>query len=111
MGTIGNFKCKITEASITYGPTDPDEVAAFLVAGELMQKGYRKTSNAYCHVSRIDREDWLQVLAKEMHCAVADFYSRDGFGVRDNWRDHYVRCYSKDTLTVHPLILKKMKTY
>jgi hypothetical protein len=105
------WKCKITEHDITYGPTDPDEVAAFVTAGELMAKGYRKTSNAYCMVSRIDREDWLDVLAKERRCSRADFYNVDGSGVGDQHRDHYIRVFSEDTLTVHPMVLRKMRSY
>jgi len=106
-----NFKCKITEDDITYGPKDPDELTAMTFAYDLMKKGYRKTSNAYCRVSRIDREDWLDVLAKERRCSRADFYNVDGFGIGDQHRDYYVRVHSKDTLTVHPSILKKMKAW
>lgn len=104
-------KVKITTDNITYGPKDPDELTAWTVAGELVNKGYRRTSNAYCMVSRIDRDDWLDVLAKHMRCSVADFYNKDGSGVNDRWRDHYVRCYSKDNLTVHPLIVRQVPSY
>lgn len=105
------WKCKISIDDITYGPTDPDEVAAFVTAGELMKKGYRKTSNAYCMVSRIDREDWLDVLASQRRCSRADFYNVDGSGIGDQHRDHYVRVFSKDKLTVHPMVLRHMKAY
>lgn len=105
------FKCKITSHDITYGFWDPDELTAFTIAGELMSKGYRKISNAYCLVSRIDRDDWLTVLARERRCSVADFYNVDGSGVGDQHRDHYVRCFSKDTHTVSPKVLKFMKGY
>lgn len=105
------FKCKISRDQITYGPKEPDEVEAFMVAGELMKQGYRKTSNAYCHVSRIDREDWLDVLAKQRHCSRADFYNVDGSGVGDQHRDHYIRTFSKDKLTVAPEVLSFMKAY
>lgn len=105
------FKCKIGPQDLTYGDWMPDDVQAFMIAGDLMKQGYRKTSNAYCMVSRIDREDWLDVLAMSMNCARADFYALDGSGVRDTWRDHYVRVFSKDTLTVSPKVLKLMKGY
>jgi hypothetical protein len=107
------FKCKITFDQITYGPkTDSLESSvAMAYAQELKEKGYRKTSNAYCIVSRIDREDWLEVLAKQMRCSVAHFYNADGSGISDHWRDHYVRCFSKDKHTVHPDILKFIPTY
>lgn len=76
-----------------------------------MKKGYRKTSNAYCIVSRIDRDDWVEKLARERYCSVADFYNVDGTGIGDQHRDYYVRVHSKDKLTVHPRILQKMKAW
>ena len=109
----GFHKAKISLDQITYGPKTEtvDEVTAFTYAGELYNRGYRRTSNAYCHVSRIDREDWLDVLAEKLRCARADFYNRDGSGIADTWRDHYIRCHSKDTLTVHPSILRRIPGY
>lgn len=108
-----NRKIKITEDSITYGPRsfDLDDVTAFTYAGDLTSKGYRRTNNAYCMVSRIDRDDWLDILARDMKCCVADFYNKDGSGVSDRWRDYYIRTYSKDTLTVSPAIHQRMKSY
>jgi hypothetical protein len=108
-----NFKCKIFESDITYGPQqfDLDDTHAFLHAGKLQEKGYYKVSNAYCRVARIDRDDWLLVLAKSMNCSVADFYNVDGTGVSNRWRDHYVRCFSEDVLTVSPSIIRRMSTW
>lgn len=106
-----NYKFKISRDQITYGPKEPDELTAMVVADELIQKGYRRTSNAYCMVARIDREDWLTVLAKERRCSVADFYNVDGSGVSDNHRDFYVRSHSKDKLTVAPEVIKLIKPY
>jgi hypothetical protein len=99
-----NRKVKITLEDITYGPLDPDDVAAFATAGELMLKGYRKTSNAYCMIARIDRSDWLEVMARKRNCSVADFYS-------DRHRDHYIRSFSEDSYTVHPKVMAFMKAY
>lgn len=104
-------KCKITETDITYGSWEPDDVGAFVIAGDLMQQGYRRTSNAYCIVGRIDRSDWLEVLAKHRRCSVADFYNVDGSGVRDAHRDHYIRTYSEDQHTVSPIVHRLMKGY
>jgi hypothetical protein len=103
------FKCKISPDDVTHGPWAPDDVEAFVIAGDLMAKGYRKVSNAYCLVSRIDREDWVEVLARSRHCSVADFYNVGGSGIGNQHRDHYVRVYSKDNLTVSPRVLKLMK--
>jgi len=102
---------KITEQDITYGPTDPDAETAIRIAEELTKLGYRKTSNAYCLVSRIDREDWLEVLAKQRHCSRADFYNVDGSGISDSHKEHYIRVHSKDNLTVHPNVYKNMLRY
>ena len=102
------FKCKISLSDITYGPktADLDPLVALTYAKELRDNGYRKTSNAYCHVSRIDRKDWLRVMARERHCSIADFYNVDGSGIGDNHEDYYCRVHSKDTLTVHPEIIR-----
>jgi hypothetical protein len=107
------FKCKISFRDITYGPKKEtvEEPLAWMLAGELMEKGYRKVSNAYCRIARIEREDWVQELAKKLNCAPADFYKLDGSGISDRWRDHYVRSHSQDVLVVHPDILKHMKSY
>ena len=106
------FKCKILRSDITIGPIEPeDEEHAKKVANYLMAQGYRKTSNAYCLISRVDREDWLDVLAKERRCSRADFYNVDGSGVGDQHRDHYIRVFSKDNHTVALEVLRFMKGY
>lgn len=75
-------KIKIDLDDITWGPqAEVNETAAFVLAGELMQKGYRRVSNAYCRVARIDREDWLDFLARQRRCSRADFYNVDGSGI------------------------------
>lgn len=106
MINIGNRKYKLRRADVTYGPQLPDELTAFVIAGELMSKGYRKVSTAYCILARIDREDWLQVLAKERHCSIADFYNVDGSGVGNSHRDFYVRAHSKDQIIVAPEVAR-----
>lgn len=105
-------KVKISLDQITWGPKEtPSDYVAWLLSGELLNKGYRRVSNAYCMVARIDREDWIDVLAKERRCSRADFYNVDGSGISDQHRDHYVRSYSKDKLTVHPEICRRIKSY
>lgn len=91
--------------------TAPEELTAFLKAGELTQKGYRKISNKYKLVARIDRDDWMDILARQLNCCRADFYKLDGSGVADSWKDHYIRVYSEDRLTVGPEIYKLMKNF
>jgi translation initiation factor IF-1 len=89
--------------------TTNQQLTDFIVAGDLHSQGYRRVSNKYKLVARIDRDDWLDVLAKEMRCSRADFYNFDGSGISDSWKDHYVRVYSKDQITVSPEIYKLMK--
>lgn len=110
---MDHFKCKIKLSEITYGPKDEeiDRLVAIVHAKELMDRGYRRVSVAFCHIARIDREDWLTVLARDRHCSIADFYNVDGSGVGDNHRDYYCRCYSKDSLTVHPSIVRLIPSY
>lgn len=69
----------------------------------LVSRGYRKTSNAYCIVSRIDRPDWLQWMAANLGGrgrAVADFYDTKTGLPSGSWCDHYRRVRSKDTLVI-----------
>jgi hypothetical protein len=107
------FKVKITTAQITIGPTDQDVdiLTAQTWVTYLMSQGYRRISNAYCRIARIDRDDWLDVLAKERHCSRADFYNVDGSGIGDQHRDSYLRRYSKDVQTVHPAVLRAISSY
>jgi hypothetical protein len=105
---------KIKASDITYGPQTLeklDELYIITAAHDLYLKGYRRMSNAYCCVGRIDRDDWLDVLAKSMNTCRADYYNLDGSGISDSWRDHYIRCHSKDTLTVNPYIHRKVQPY
>lgn len=107
---MGRFKVSLDQ--INFGPKEEvDKLTALTFAHELMSKGYRRTSSAHCTQTRIDREDWLDVLARALNCARADFYKLDGSGVDDRWRDHYIRCFSKDSVTVHPCVSVLMKTY
>ena len=105
------FKVKITEKDVTYGPTDPDELTAETFAIDLAKKGYQGISNAYCIVGRIDRNDWIEVLAKARNCSPSRFYKLDGSGVDPREKEYYIRSYTKDKLTIHPKIYQRMKKY
>lgn len=76
---------------------------------ELHTAGYIGISNKFCIVGRIDRSDWLEVMAKARLCTVADFYALDGSGVDERHKEHYIRVHSKDTITVDPLVYKSLK--
>ncbi len=103
---------KITEQDITYGPGfGVDELTAWMIAGDLTLKGYKKVSNAFCIVARIDRDDWVEVLAKEQCCSSDYFYNKHTSDIDDRYRDHYIRVYSKDKLVIAPRIYKKMSRF
>lgn len=85
-----------------------DEVKVLLLAGEYIREGWIGVSNKYCHIKKLDREDWPQVLAMKMDRAPADFYKMDGKPC-ENWKEHYIRVYSTDELTVHPDVYRVLK--
>ena len=69
-------------------------------AALLRKQGYLRTSNKYCSLSRIDREDW------NIHMAISHSPWSLDCGLRwvevlgNDAEDHYRRCYSKDKITV-----------
>lgn len=69
-----------------------------LDAKKLADRGYRRTSTKHRMVSRIDREDWLEVLARHLHRSVAELYIQGTNTISPNWTDYYRRVLSKDTL-------------
>lgn len=75
----------------------------------LVALGYRKTSNAYCMVSRIDRPDWLRVIAASMGRSVMDFRNEDG-NIRGSWADYYRHNHTKDSLVVSADIIQSFPT-
>ena len=88
-----------------------EAVEVFMAAGELNRMGYRRISNKYKLVARIDRDDWMDVLAKQLNCCRADFYKLDGSGISNTWKDHYIRVYSEDKMTVSQEVYSKMERY
>lgn len=105
-----SFKCKITMQDVTFGPNTKrvSSTVAKFVANSLLSSGYRRTSNAYSMVSRIDRPDWLEVVANDLGCAVADLYDRNGLA---SWQDYYIRVHSKDNHTIHPDVFRYIWAY
>lgn len=71
-------------------------------AQELFARGYFPISNRHRLASRIDRKDWVEHMAITYRRAAADFYDFNSDGtLSDNighWREHYVRCLSKDSI-------------
>jgi hypothetical protein len=81
-----------------------------MTAQELTERGYRRTSGKYQHVSRIDRPDWILHLAAHLNRAPADLFivhaANNSVGyttrgrVSGGWCDYYRRVLSKDSHTV-----------
>lgn len=63
---------------------------------DLIKAGYRVTSRKHRMVSRIDRADWKEVMAKT-HVNGMKWVLALGEGSAE---DYYRRCISNDTLTV-----------
>lgn len=78
---------------------------------ELRSQGYLRTSNNFCMVARIDREDWKEVMAKshspwdiEEGLKWVDALGKTGA------EDYYRRCCSKDKKVVPREIFKQLKS-
>jgi len=79
-------------------------------ASQLINWGYRKTSNRHRMVSRIDRPDWYRTMAQR-HAP----WDPNGEGIdwvftmgRAAAEDYYRRCYSEDILTVCDNVIKRI---
>jgi len=70
---------------------------------ELIAKGYRRTSNKFGVVSRIDRPDWRGYMALK-HSPWSLEAGMDWVKLLEKTpgqaEDHYRRCYSEDTLEI-----------
>ena len=71
-------------------------------AARLVELGYRKVSNRYRIIARVDRHDWVSVMASQLLRAPADFYVPGSDKVEGGWCDYYRRCLSKDCITMPP---------
>ncbi len=91
-------------------------------APELIFQGYRKISNKYRIISRIDKKNWVSIIYKDhygynnigIYKAVETFYNGKNikeFGFMKETveyeakliADNYRRCYSKDVITDVPI--------
>lgn len=71
-------------------------ITSDMTAYQIMSMGYRRVSNKYKTVARIDRYDWLDVLAESMNKSPSRFYDKTG-KLDGQWCDWYRRCISKDS--------------
>ena len=76
----------------------------------LTAMGYRRTSNKCGMLSRIDRPDWIQVLAVHLRRAPADFYVPGEDKPTGSWCDFYRRVLSKDTIEIDPNLARQVPT-
>lgn len=82
-----------------------EEVEAFIRAGKLYQDGYICISNRFHIVGRIDREDWLELMAKDRFMTLEEFVK-----LQFDFKEYYIRVLSKDTFTVDPQVYKLLKS-
>ncbi len=68
--------------------------AAIPRAKKLHEQGYITISNKYHMIGKVDREDWFEYMNRE------HFFGRLKNGPDEQWREHYIRCYSTDILTI-----------
>lgn len=66
----------------------------------LAQRGYRRTSNKYGIVTRIDRADWVEVLAQHLGRSPAELYRPGGAEPEAHWKDYYRRTLSEDSMEI-----------
>jgi len=83
-------------------------------AQQLFDRGYTGVSNKYRMIVRIDRPDWIEVLARKYRKAPADFYVRDDTGFvtesTGRWGEHYATMFSLDKVEdVHPDTYNELK--
>ena len=64
----------------------------------LIRKGYCRISNRHGIVSRIDRSDWKEYMAKKHSPWSIEAGMEWVSFLGTNAEDHYRRCYSKDTI-------------
>lgn len=96
-------------------PSKPKLTKEQQVAQDLFEKGYCCLSNKHRIVARIDREDWLHVLASKQCRAPADFYTRTSQGaVTDctgQWGKFYASVYSDDKREgIDPVVYAELKS-
>lgn len=67
---------------------------------ELIARGYRRISNKHGMLARIDRSDWIEVLAKHLKRSPAELYAPGEPNPEPCWYDYYRRVLSRDKVTV-----------
>lgn len=88
------------------------------LAKRMFDAGYMASSNKYRIATRIDREDWVEFMAKKFSRSVADFYMHHNGELTQStghWGEHYCQVFSKDKIESLPpalfVALKKLNLY
>lgn len=80
-------------------------------AAALTAQGYRRTSNKYGIVARIERPDWKERLAAHLERSVAELYAPGKpERVAAGWCDYYRRVLSGDRKTLDPALAALVPT-
>lgn len=85
-----------------------EESEAKETAARFAARGYRKVSNKYRLVKRIDRPDWVEFLASELMRSPAELYRKGSPKPDAMWCDYYRRGYSKDELCLPAEVFRHM---
>lgn len=89
------------------------DAKATAIAQRMFDAGYMASSNKYRIGTRIDREDWVEFMAKRFSRSVADFYMhRNGELTQStgHWGEHYCNVFSKHKIEpLPPAIFKELK--
>jgi hypothetical protein len=72
---------------------------------QLVAKGYRRTSDRYGILARVDREDWKEVLEKHLGRELPENYE---FSADEGWADIYRRTLSQDTVQINPELAQQV---
>lgn len=81
---------------------------SLLTGEQATAMGYRRTSNRYLICSRIDRADWLDVLAKELGRSPAQFFVPGAREPEGCWGDYYRRVISRDKIELREAEFRKV---
>ena len=76
-----------------------------LLAQRYTRAGYRRVSNKYLQISRVDQKHWVKVILKSH-----DFGQLTPENVQNYWADNYRRCRSNDVIQVNTEVFKLIPT-
>lgn len=84
------------------------EVMAANQMAVLKARGYRRVSNKHGMLARVDRPDWVEVLARHLKRSPAELYVPGEPEPAAHWADYYRRVLSGDRVDVEPPALARL---